>query len=174
MSLGLVKKFERLQVLNKKEINDGSNSLRNLKNPIQIANNISSSLNIQIFEKQELLEIVDLKKRFEKIHSIIEKETSVLSVEKKIRGRVKNQMEKTQREYYLNEQLKAIQKELGEIDEGKDELTSLTKAISGQIPKLAKEKCLSELKKLKSMSPMSARSYGCKKLFRLDDRDTLV
>ncbi len=159
LSLGLVKKFERLQVLNKKEINDGSNSLRNLKNPIQIANNISSSLNIQIFEKQELLEIVDLKKRFEKIHSIIEKETSVLSVEKKIRGRVKNQMEKTQREYYLNEQLKAIQKELGEIDEGKDELTSLSKAINdAKMPKLAKEKCLSELKKLKSMSPMSAEA----------------
>ena len=80
-------------------------------------------------------------------------------MEKKIRGRVKNQMEKTQREYYLNEQLKAIQKELGEIDEGKDELTSLSKAISdAKMPKLAKEKCLSELKKLKSMSPMSAEA----------------
>ena len=101
----------------------------------------------------------DLKKRLEKIHQLIEKETSVLSVEKKIRGRVKNQMEKTQREYYLNEQLKAIQKELGEIDEGKDELTSLSKAISeAKMPKLAKEKCVSELKKLKSMSPMSAEA----------------
>ena len=159
LSLGLVKKFERLQVLNKREVNESSNSLKNLKNPIQIANNISSNLNIQIFEKQELLEIADLKKRLEKIHSIIEKETSVLSVEKKIRGRVKNQMEKTQREYYLNEQLKAIQKELGEIDEGKDELTSLSKAINeAKMPKLAKEKCLSELKKLKSMSPMSAEA----------------
>ena len=156
---GLVKKFERLQVLSKKDLNDGSNSLKNLKNPSQIANNISSNLNIQIFEKQELLETVDLKKRLEKIHLFIEKETSVLSVEKKIRGRVKNQMEKTQREYYLNEQLKAIQKELGEIDEGKDELTSLSKAISdAKMPKLAKEKCLSELKKLKSMSPMSAEA----------------
>ena len=159
LAIGLVKKFERLQVLNKKDLNEGSNSLKNLKNPVQIANNISSNLNIQIFEKQELLEITDLKKRLEKIHSLIEKETSVLSVEKKIRGRVKNQMEKTQREYYLNEQLKAIQKELGEIDEGKDELTSLSKAISdAKMPKLAKEKCLSELKKLKSMSPMSAEA----------------
>ncbi len=106
-----------------------------------------------------MLEIIDLKTRLEKIHQIIEKETGVLSVEKKIRGRVKNQMEKTQREYYLNEQLKAIQKELGEIDEGKDELTSLSKAISdAKMPKLAKEKCLSELKKLKSMSPMSAEA----------------
>ena len=159
LALGLIKKFEKLQVLNKRELSEASSSLKNLKDPSQIANNISSNLNIQIFEKQELLEIVDLKIRLEKIHQIIEKETGVLSVEKKIRGRVKNQMEKTQREYYLNEQLKAIQKELGEIDEGKDELTSLSKAISdAKMPKLAKEKCLSELKKLKSMSPMSAEA----------------
>jgi ATP-dependent Lon protease len=159
LAISLVKKFERLQALNKKEINESSSNLKNLKNPSQIANNISSNLSIPIFEKQELLEIIDLKKRLEKIHSLIEKETSVLSVEKKIRGRVKNQMEKTQREYYLNEQLKAIQKELGEIDEGKDELTSLSKAINdAKMPKAAKEKCLSELKKLKSMSPMSAEA----------------
>jgi len=159
LALGLVKKFDRLQVLIKKDLNEGSNNLKNLKDPSQIANNISSNLNIQIFEKQELLEILDLKKRLEKIHQLIEKETSVLSVEKKIRGRVKNQMEKTQREYYLNEQLKAIQKELGEIDDGKDELSSLSKAISdAKMPKLAKEKCVSELKKLKSMSPMSAEA----------------
>ena len=159
LAQGLVKKFDRLQVLSKREYSDSSNNLKSLKNPSDIANNISSNLNIQIFEKQELLELTDLKKRLEKIHSLIEKETSVLSVEKKIRGRVKNQMEKTQREYYLNEQLKAIQKELGEIDEGKDELSSLSKAISeAKMPKLAKEKCLSELKKLKSMSPMSAEA----------------
>ncbi|MDA8822410.1 endopeptidase La [Candidatus Pelagibacter bacterium] len=159
LALGLVKKFEKLQVLNKKDLSDISSSLKNIKDPSQIANNISSNLNIQIFEKQELLEIIDVKKRLEKIHLLIEKETSVLSVEKKIRGRVKNQMEKTQREYYLNEQLKAIQKELGEIDEGKDELSSLSKAIAdAKMPKLAKEKCLSELKKLKSMSPMSAEA----------------
>ena len=156
---GLVKKFERLLILSKKEFNESSNNIKNLKDPVQIANNISSNLNIQIFQKQELLEITDIKKRLEKIHSLIEKETSVISVEKKIRGRVKNQMEKTQREYYLNEQLKAIQKELGEIDEGKDELTSISKAISdAKMPKLAKEKCLSELKKLKTMSPMSAEA----------------
>ena len=156
---GLVKKFERLLILSKKEFNESSNNIKNLKDPVQIANNISSNLNIQIYQKQELLEITDIKKRLEKIHSLIEKETSVISVEKKIRGRVKNQMEKTQREYYLNEQLKAIQKELGEIDEGKDELTSISKAISdAKMPKLAKEKCLSELKKLKTMSPMSAEA----------------
>tara|TARA_E500000178_G_scaffold285485_1_gene287037 strand:- start:1647 stop:3971 length:2325 start_codon:yes stop_codon:yes gene_type:complete len=159
LAQGLVKKFDKLQILNKKDLNDGSTNLKNLTDPSQIANNISSNLSIQIFEKQELLETLDLKKRLERIYQIIEKETSVLSVEKKIRGRVKNQMEKTQREYYLNEQLKAIQKELGEIDEGKDELTSLSKAIAdAKMPKLAKEKCLSELKKLKSMSPMSAEA----------------
>ena len=83
LALGLVKKFDRLQVLNKKDLNDDSANLKNLKDPSQIANNISSNLNIQIFEKQELLEILDLKKRLEKIHQLIEKETSVLSVEKK-------------------------------------------------------------------------------------------
>ena len=158
-ALGLTKKFDRLQVLSKKDLSDNTSNIKNLKDPSKIANNISANLNIQIFEKQELLEILDLKKRLEKIHQLIEKETSVLSVEKKIRGRVKNQMEKTQREYYLNEQLKAIQKELGEIDEGKDELTSLSKAIAdAKMPKLAKEKSLSELKKLKTMSPMSAEA----------------
>ena len=158
-AFGLVKKYEKLLILTKKDLNDSSNNIKNLKNASQIANNISSNLSIQIFEKQELLETLDLKKRLEKIHAFIEKESSVISVEKKIRGRVKNQMEKTQREYYLNEQLKAIQKELGEIDEGKDELSNLSKAISdAKMPKLAKEKCLSELKKLKSMSPMSAEA----------------
>ena len=159
LALGLIKKFDKLQILSKKDLSDGSSNLKNLRDASQIANNISANLSIQIFEKQDLLEILDLKKRLEKIHQLIEKETSVLSVEKKIRGRVKNQMEKTQREYYLNEQLKAIQKELGEIDEGKDELSSLSKAITdAKMPKLAKEKCLSELKKLKSMSPMSAEA----------------
>ena len=99
LAIGLVKKFEKLQILRKKDFSDGSNNLKNLKEPSQIANNISSNLNIPIFEKQELLEITDIKKRLEKIHGLLEKETSVLTVEKKIRGRVKNQMEKTQREY---------------------------------------------------------------------------
>ncbi len=155
----LVKKFEKLLVLNKKDLGESSNDLKNIKDSADIANNISSNLSISIFNKQELLEIRDTRKRLEKISELIEKETSVISVEKKIRGRVKNQMEKTQREYYLNEQLKAIQKELGEIDEGKDEITNINKAIiNAKMPKLAKEKCLSELKKLKSMSPMSAEA----------------
>ena len=156
---GLVKKFERLLVLNKRELPDSINSIKKIKDPSQIADNIASNLNLQIFEKQELLEKFDLRKRLERIFELVDKEISLLSVEKKIRGRVKNQMEKTQREYYLNEQLKAIQKELGEIDEGKDEVAGLNKAIlKAKMPKLVLEKCLSELKKLKSMSPMSAEA----------------
>ena len=158
-ALNLVKKFERLLVLSKRNLADSLNSIKKLKEPSQIADNIASNLNLQIFEKQELFEIIDLRKRLEKINELVEKETSVISVEKKIRGRVKNQMEKTQREYYLNEQLKAIQKELGEIDEGKDEIAGLNKAIlKAKMPKLSLEKCMAELKKLKSMSPMSAEA----------------
>jgi ATP-dependent Lon protease len=157
-ALSLVKKFEKLLILNKRDF-DSINSIKKLKEPGQIADNIASNLNLQIFEKQELLEIIDLKKKLEKINGLVEKETSTISVEKKIRGRVKNQMEKTQREYYLNEQLKAIQKELGEIDEGKDEIAGINKAIlKAKMPKLALEKCMAELKKLKSMSPMSAEA----------------
>ena len=158
-AISLIKKFEKLLILNKRDLSDSINSIKKLKDPSQVADNIASNLNLQIFEKQELLETIDLRKRLEKINKLVEKETSVISVEKKIRGRVKNQMEKTQREYYLNEQLKAIQKELGEIDEGKDEIAGLNKAIQkAKMPKLALEKCMAELKKLKSMSPMSAEA----------------
>ena len=155
----LIKKFEKLSTLSKKDVVDFSKTLKSLKNTSQVADNISSNLNIQIFEKQKLLELTDVKKRLEKVYEIIEKETSVISVEKRIRGRVKNQMEKTQREYYLNEQLKAIQKELGEIEEGKDETSNLNKSImKAKMTKEAQSKCMSELKKLKSMSPMSAEA----------------
>jgi len=158
-ALSIVKKFERLLILNKRDLSDSINSIKKLKDPSQIADNIASNLNLQIFEKQGLLETTDLMKRLEKINELVEKETSLISVEKKIRGRVKNQMEKTQREYYLNEQLKAIQKELGEIDEGKDEVAGIHKAIlKAKMPKLVLEKCMAELKKLKSMSPMSAEA----------------
>ena len=116
-------------------------------------------MNIQISEKQDLLETRDLKRRLEKVHQFIEKRNKRNLQKKKIRGRVKNQMEKTQREYYLNEQLKAIQKELGEIDEGKDEVSNLSSAIvKAKMPKEAKDKCMSEIKKLKNMSPMSAEA----------------
>jgi len=155
----LIKKFEKLSGLSKKDVSDFTKGLKSLKNATQLADNICSNLNIQIFEKQALLEMTDLKKRLERIYELIEKETSVISMEKRIRGRVKNQMEKTQREYYLNEQLKAIQKELGEIEDGKDEISNLSKSITkAKMTKEAQNKCLSELKKLKGMSPMSAEA----------------
>ena len=159
LALSLIKKFERLSNLSKKDVADFTKNLKSLTDTSDIADNISSNLNIQILEKQKLLETIDLTKRLEKIFEIVEKETSVINMEKKIRGRVKNQMEKTQREYYLNEQLKAIQKELGEIEEGKDEVSSLSSLIlKAKMTKEAQAKCLSELKKLKSMSPMSAEA----------------
>ncbi len=155
----LIKKFEKLSSLSKKDSIDFVKTLKSLKGANQIADNIASNLNISIDDKQLLLELFDLKKRLEKIYEILEKETSVVSMEKRIRGRVKNQMEKTQREYYLNEQLKAIQKELGEIEDGKDEISSLSKSImKAKMTKDAQTKCLSELRKLKAMSPMSAEA----------------
>ena len=158
-ALNLIKKFEKLSSLSKKDSMDFVKTLKSLKESSQIADNISSNLNISINDKQLLLEIGDLKKRLEKIYEILEKETSVISMEKRIRGRVKNQMEKTQREYYLNEQLKAIQKELGEIEEGKDEVSNLSKSITkAKMTKDAQNKCMSELRKLKAMSPMSAEA----------------
>ena len=124
-----------------------------------IADHIAGQLNISISEKQKLLEMIDLKMRLEKLMEHINNEMNVISVEKRIRGRVKNQMEKTQREYYLNEQMKAIQRELGEIEDGKDETAQLQKSIiKAKMTKEATKKCLSELKKLKSMSSMSAEA----------------
>ena len=158
-ALNLIKKFEKLSSVSRKDSGDFVKTLKSLKDAGNIADNIASNLNIPIEDKQLLLELNSLKKRLEKIYEILEKETSVISMEKKIRGRVKNQMEKTQREYYLNEQLKAIQKELGEIEEGKDEISNLSKSIAkAKMTKDAQNKCLSELRKLKSMSPMSAEA----------------
>ena len=116
-------------------------------------------MNCTISEKQQIFETTDVKKRLNAVIKIMESETSIIGVEKRIRGRVKTQMEKTQREYYLNEQLKAIQKELGEIEDGKDETSNLNRAIQkAKMPKEVQKKCLSELKKLKNMSPMSAEA----------------
>ena len=158
-AIAMVRKLEKLTNLNKKIPADLLNSLKEQKNTTKIADHISSQLNISIFEKQKLLETFDLKKRLEKLMGHINNEINVIGVEKRIRGRVKNQMEKTQREYYLNEQMKAIQKELGEIEDGKDEIANLQKAIlKAKMPKEALKKCISELKKLKSMSSMSAEA----------------
>ena len=158
-SMAIVRKLEKLTNLNKKISFEVTNNLKELKEPSKIADHIASQLNISISDKQKLLETIDLKTRLEKIMEHINNEINVISVEKRIRGRVKNQMEKTQREYYLNEQMKAIQRELGEIEDGKDENAHLQKAIfKAKMTKEATKKCLSELKKLKSMSSMSAEA----------------
>jgi ATP-dependent Lon protease len=159
LSIAIVRKLEKVTNLNKKISSELFSSLKEQKNPTKIADHISGQLNISIFEKQKLLESIDLKSRLEKLMEHINNEINVIGVEKRIRGRVKNQMEKTQREYYLNEQMKAIQKELGEIEDGKDENANLHKAIlKARMPKEASKKCLAELKKLKSMSSMSAEA----------------
>tara|TARA_B100000700_G_scaffold223856_1_gene246780 strand:- start:455 stop:2851 length:2397 start_codon:yes stop_codon:yes gene_type:complete len=159
LSIAIVRKLEQLTNLNKKISMELMTSIKDLKDPSTIADHIAAQLNISIFEKQKLLETVDLKIRLEKLMDHINNEINVIGVEKRIRGRVKNQMEKTQREYYLNEQMKAIQKELGEIEDGKDEITQLHKSIiKSKMPKDATKKCLAELKKLKTMSSMSAEA----------------
>jgi ATP-dependent Lon protease len=159
LAIAIVRKLEKLTNLNKKVSFELMSSIKDLKDPAKIADHISSQLNISIIDKQKLLETIDLKTRLEKLMEHINNEINVISVEKKIRGRVKNQMEKTQREYYLNEQMKAIQRELGEIEDGKDEIAHLQKSIvKAKMTKEATKKCLSELKKLKSMSSMSAEA----------------
>ena len=154
-----LRRLEKLTSINKKVSSETINTIKQLKDPSQIADNIASHITATISEKQLIFETADVKKRLNAIIKIMESETSIIGVEKRIRGRVKTQMEKTQREYYLNEQLKAIQKELGEIEDGKDETSSLNKAIiKSKMPKDVEKKCLQELKKLKNMSPMSAEA----------------
>ena len=156
LSKALINKFDKLNKVSKKFNEENNINLKNISDPKVISNKIASSLKLELNEKQKILEIIDIQKKLETILSFLENEIDVLSVEKKIRGRVKNQMEKTQREYYLNEQLKAIQKELGDIEDGKDEIKQLEDTIkNSKMSKEAEEKSLSELKKLKTMSPMS-------------------
>ena len=159
LALTAVRRLEKLTSVNKKISNETIQNIKILKDASKIADNIGSHLNTSISEKQQIFETFDVKKRLNAIIKIMENETSIIGVEKRIRGRVKTQMEKTQREYYLNEQLKAIQKELGEIEDGKDETSNLNKAIlKAKMPKDVQKKCMSELKKLKNMSPMSAEA----------------
>uniref|UniRef100_UPI00351808C4 endopeptidase La n=1 Tax=Sphingobium abikonense TaxID=86193 RepID=UPI00351808C4 len=134
-------------------------SVNQIDDPGKLADTVASHLALKIPEKQELLETDSVAQRLERIFGFMENEIGVLQVEKRIRNRVKRQMEKTQREYYLNEQLKAIQKELGEIDEGKDEASELEDRIKKtKLSKEAHDKAMAELKKLKTMSPMSAEA----------------
>ena len=159
LAMTAVKRLEKLTSINKKISSETINGIKKLTHASHIADNIASHLTATILEKQQIFETMDVKKRLNSIIKIIENETSIIGVEKRIRGRVKTQMEKTQREYYLNEQLKAIQKELGEIEDGKDETSSLNKSIiKCKMPKDVEKKCMAELKKLKNMSPMSAEA----------------
>ena len=157
LATSAVRRLEKLTSINKKISSETINNIKQLKDPSKIADNIASHINTNISEKQQIFESADVKKRLNTVIKIMESETSIIGVEKRIRGRVKTQMEKTQREYYLNEQLKAIQKELGEIEDGKDETSNLNKAIlKAKMPKEIQKKCMAELKKLRNMSPMSA------------------
>ena len=159
LALTAIRRLEKLSSINKKVPTETINNIKLLKDPSKIADNIASHLNTTIIEKQQLFETLAVKKRLNAVIKIMENEASIIGVEKRIRGRVKTQMEKTQREYYLNEQLKAIQKELGEIEDGKDDTTNLNKAIlKAKMPKEVQKKCMAELKKLKNMSPMSAEA----------------
>ncbi len=151
--------FEQYLKLNRKIPPDVLVTITQIDQPSRLADTIASYISLKIREKQDLLEIGDVQERLEKILSFIESEMSVLNVEKRIKTRVKRQMEKSQRDYYLNEQLKAIQKELGEGEEVKDEVSELEEKIKkAKMPKEALDKCLSEVKKLRTMSPMAAEA----------------
>jgi len=159
LSRSVVSQFEQYIKLNKKIPPEALVSVNQIEDYGKLSDTVASHLALKISEKQELLEIESIAARMERVISFMEGEIGVLQVEKKIRSRVKRQMEKTQREYYLNEQLKAIQKELGETDEGKDENAELEDKINKtKLSKEAKEKAQAELKKLRNMSPMSAEA----------------
>ena len=154
-----IQQFEHYIKLNKKIASEVMVSVNQIEEPSKIADTIASHLAVKIPEKQSLLEMVDVHERLESIYGMMEGEISVLQVEKRIRNRVKRQMEKTQREYYLNEQMKAIQKELGEGEDGKNEIDELADQIEkAKMPKEALEKAQAELKKLRNMGPMSAEA----------------
>jgi ATP-dependent Lon protease len=151
--------FEQYIKLNKKIPAETLASVAQIDEPAKLADTVASHLSVKISDRQALLETLNTAERLEKVLSLIEGEIGVLQVERKIRSRVKRQMEKTQREYYLNEQLKAIQKELGEGEEGRDELNELeTRIRKTKLSKEAREKAMAEVKKLRSMSPMSAEA----------------
>jgi ATP-dependent Lon protease len=153
-----VSQFENYVKLNKKISPEVLGTVSQIDDYSKLADTIASHLAIKIADKQEVLEITTISERIERVYTLMESEISVLQVEKKIRSRVKRQMEKTQREYYLNEQMKAIQKELGDTEERDDIAEFEEKIENTKLSKEAKDKALAELKKLKQMSPMSAEA----------------
>ncbi|MBM3488833.1 MAG: endopeptidase La [Alphaproteobacteria bacterium] len=155
----VVNQFEQYIKLNRKIPPEVLVSVNQIEDAGKLADTIAAHLSLKIPEKQELLEIANVHERLERVFSLMEGEIGVMQVERKIRSRVKRQMEKTQREYYLNEQLKAIQKELGEGEDGRDELHEIEERIrKTRLSKEAREKAMAELKKLRHMSPMSAEA----------------
>ncbi|NKB51328.1 MAG: endopeptidase La [Rhizobiaceae bacterium] len=159
LSRSVISEFENYVKLNKKVSPEVLTAVTQIEDYAKLADTIASHLSVKISEKQDILSLLSVKERLEKVLAMMEAEISVLQVEKRIRGRVKRQMEKTQREYYLNEQMKAIQKELGDGEEGRDEMAELEEKINKtKLSKEAKEKAEAEFKKLKQMSPMSAEA----------------
>jgi len=159
LSRAVIEQFETYVKLNKKVPPEALAAIPQITEAGMLADSIAAHLAVKIVDRQQLLEIFNVGKRLEKVFALMEGEISVLQVEKKIRSRVKRQMEKTQREYYLNEQMKAIQRELGDHDDSRDELIELEKRIKKvKLSKEARTKAESELKKLRNMSPMSAES----------------
>ena len=155
----LMSQFEQYIKLNKKIPPEVLSPLAGIEEPGRLADTIAAHLTLKVDDKQDLLETMDVGTRLERLMATIENEIDLLHVEKRVRGRVKRQMEKSQREYYLNEQMKAIQKELGELGEEGNEIDQLESSINkAGMPKEAKEKSLAELHKLKMMSPMSAEA----------------
>ena len=155
----VIAQFEQYIKLNRKIPPEVLVSINQIDDHSKLADTIASHLTLKIPDKQELLEADSVSDRLEKVYAFMESEIGVLQVEKRIRNRVKRQMDKTQREYYLNEQLKAIQKELGEIEDGRDEVAEIEERIEKtKLSKEAREKALAEVKKLRSMSPMSAEA----------------
>ncbi|MEL6868585.1 MAG: endopeptidase La [Pseudomonadota bacterium] len=159
LTRSIISQFEHYVKLNKKVPPEILTSLNGIEQPGRMADTVAAHMALKLSDKQKILEIGDIKGRMEHVLSMIEGEIDLLQIEKRIRGRVKNQMEKSQREYYLNEQMKAIQKELGDMDDAPNELAELEKKITDAgMPKDALEKATSELNKLKLMSPMSAEA----------------
>ena len=159
LSRATVQQFEQYIKLNKKIASEVLSAVEQVDEGDKIADMIASHLAVKIAEKQDLLETLDVHERLEKILGVMEGEIGALQVEKRVRNRVKRQMEKTQREYYLNEQMKAIQKELGEGEDGMNELDEIEAQLNDmKLPKLVREKASAELKKLRNMGPMSAEA----------------
>jgi len=159
LTRSVVAQFDQYVKLNKKVPPEILTSLAGIDDASRLADTIAAHMSLKIEEKQRILEMTDLRERLEHLIGLMETEIDLLQVEKRIRGRVKRQMEKSQREYYLNEQMKAIQKELGDLDEAPNEIEELTQKVEkAGMPKEAKDKARAELNKLKMMSPMSAEA----------------